>query len=68
MCAGLGDDICVTSYRYHCFGGEPVRQGWVLIALGIGGALWLQHSDAIIVGVFLVLFGAWVLTVKERVR
>jgi hypothetical protein len=45
-----------------------VRAGWVLIVLGIIGAVWLQHADAVIAGVGLVLFGAWMLTVKEPVR
>jgi hypothetical protein len=43
-----------------------VKQGWVLIVLGIAGAVFLQHSDAIVAGVCAVLFGAWVLTIKEK--
>jgi hypothetical protein len=45
-----------------------VKAGWFLIALGIFGAVWLQHADAVIAGVGLVLLGAWILTVKEPVR
>jgi hypothetical protein len=32
--------------------------------LGIVGAVWLQHSDAIVAGVACVLLGAWALSVK----
>jgi hypothetical protein len=49
-------------------GGEPVNGGWLLIVLGVVMAVGLRHGDAIVAGVGLVLLGAWILTVKERVR
>jgi hypothetical protein len=45
-----------------------VRAGLTLIGLGVGSALVFQHLDAIIFGACVVVFGLWVLSVKERVR
>lgn len=56
--------------RYGCdrVGGEPVKAGWLLIAMGISMALVFRHSDAVVGGIGLVLLGAWILSVKEEVR
>ena len=48
--------------------GEPVKAGWVLIAMGISMALVFRHSDAVVGGIGLVLLGAWILSLKEEVR
>jgi hypothetical protein len=36
------------------------------MVLGVGSALWFQHLDSVIWGAFMVMFGAWMLTVKEK--
>jgi hypothetical protein len=43
-----------------------VSAGWVLIVAGVLGAVLLQHGEALLMGVFMVLFGAWMLTVKGK--
>jgi len=45
-----------------------VNGGWVLIVMGISMAVLLDHADAIVGGIGLVLLGAWILSVKEAVR
>jgi hypothetical protein len=43
-----------------------MKAGLTLIVLGVGSALWFQHLDAIVWGGFMVLVGAWMLTIKEK--
>ena len=42
-----------------------MRAGWVLIAVGVGGAAVFQHLDAVVFGAMVALLGVWVLTIRE---
>ena len=45
-----------------------MRAGWVLIAVGVGGAAVFQHLDAVVFGAMVALLGVWVLTIREAQR
>lgn len=61
----MGPDRWSFFYRGNHCAGEPVRAGWVLIALGVGGAAVFQHLDAVVFGAMVALLGVWVLTIRE---
>jgi len=56
---------CIGYRVRHCDpGGEPVKQGWAFIAVGVGSAAWFQHLDSYVLGGMFVLLGLIVLSLK----
>jgi hypothetical protein len=45
-----------------------VKVGWFFIALGLAMGAIFQHADAYVFGVGMLLFGAWVLSVREEAK